>query len=136
MLAARLAYGKKKELELAPRLARYLNTVLTPTVKNNCPYDYDTTEGERVELKSRRAALNERTKRPVTAETYNDYLFPVCKTVGLTVPLHIFYHFETDDRLFYCLYEKEKFNTFQQTVPYPSKQIHFLIPRTEFKEVV
>ena len=125
MLAARLAYGRQKEKELSPRIARYLNTVLTPTASPNCSYDYDTAEGERVELKSRRTF----------SSAYTTWLLPVCKTVDLPCTLHIFYHFDTDDKLFYCAFDEERFKSYKVSMPYPSKQLHFWIPRADFKEI-
>ena len=125
MLAARLAYGKQKEKELAPRIAQSLNTTLTPTINPNCSYDYDTAEGERVELKSRRT----------DSASYDTWLFPVCKTIDLPCTLYIYYHFEKDNKLFYCKYDEERFSTYKQSIPYPSKQMHYWIPRSDFTEV-
>jgi hypothetical protein len=125
MLAARLAYGKQKEREIAPRIAQYLNTTLTPTANPNCSYDFDTAEAERVELKSRRTK----------SSSYDTWLLPVCKTVDLPCALHIFYHFNDDDKLFYCKYDEERFKSYKVSMPYPSKQLHYWIPRTDFTEV-
>jgi hypothetical protein len=130
----RLTFGKKAEYALKPRLEAFLNITLTPTVNQNDKVDYMTANGEYVELKSRPASRNFNTITPQDAKTYSAWLFPVCKTLNLNNTLHIFYWFESDDKLFYLQYDEEKFRNFRTTVPYrhAGNQLHYLIPAEEF----
>jgi len=133
----RVIFGKLCEKNLQQRIEHFLGTTLTPTTATYDKVDYTTREGDLVELKSRPASRNFNVLTPQGPETYKAWFFPVCKTENLEAPLHIFYWYETNNSLWYCKYEDEKFSRYKKTVPFRHRtnQLHYLIPKEHFAEI-
>jgi hypothetical protein len=133
---AKVTWGKKLEEKLHNTLELFLGCKLTPTTYTYDSVDFRGDVGV-VELKGRPTLRNGDPKTPQNSTSFPGWYVPVCKADNLKTPLHIFYYWEGDDSLWYCLYNTERFATYKKEVPFrhPTKQVHFVIPKSDFVEI-
>lgn len=119
-ITARHTFGWAQEKLLQPVIEKILGRSMTKTTQRFAKFDWDT-EGLNVELKS----------RTCSSGAYDTWLLPACKaekadkTDKQTV---FFYYFDGDKSLWMLYYSKALFDTFEKSVPYPSTQLHLLVP--------
>jgi len=133
---AKVTWGKKLEQILHTTLERFLLCKLKPTEYTFDSVDFRGDVGV-VELKGRPKLRNGDAKTPQDSNSFPGWYLPVCKADNLTTPLHIFYYWEGDDSLWYCVYNKDRFDTYKKEVPFrhPTRQLHFVIPKGDFVEI-
>lgn len=118
-------FGWDQEVVLKGKLENLFGENLTKFENRYSRWDFETTN-YLVELKSR--------QRPYKPDSFDTWLVPVCKTIGLTKDLIIFYYFEETQELFYIIYEEDTFKSFKKTSNRWG-QLHFLIPKESWIKV-
>jgi hypothetical protein len=117
-------YGWKQEEILKGNLETLFGEPLRKFEDRYSKWDFET-DNYLIELKSR--------QRPYRPNSFDTYLVPVCKTIGLTKELVIFYYFEETRELFYIIYDEHFVNYTITTNSFGQK--HFLIPREHWTKV-
>jgi len=135
----RNTYGLQKEKELKPRIEEAIGETITKTECLTATYDF-VTENYNIELKSRRAHRYNRfngTNTVVGPETDATWLMPTCKEPKDDKTTLFFYHFQSDDSLWYCEYTKEDAKNWDRAIPSfsPTNQEHWYIPRTYWSRI-
>lgn len=130
-----LNFGLKKEEEILPILNTFFNTTFrnTKDLYDNCMcnYDYESNDGMRVELKSRRNRLN----------TYETTLIPVHKCVDINLCPNLFI-FNFTDGLYFTEWNTNRFNTYETKMIEVKRKnryentLHYLIPITDLTKIV
>lgn len=126
----RNSYGKQKELELQKTLENFLRESLVRTEGKFDKHDYigDTWD---VELKCRQPPCK------TTDRWMKDgWVIPICKFQELTKKTIAFYYFESENRLFYIVYDKEVFGKFRIDKAPRTEQLHYYIPEQFWSEIV
>lgn len=118
-------FGWKQEESLLPVLEELFGEPLQKFEDRYSRWDYQT-ENYLIELKSR--------MYPLTQDTYETWMIPVCKTTEVNKELAIFYNFEQDKSLFYIIYDKEQFDTYK-IVKNRYGQSTYLVPKSDFTQV-
>jgi hypothetical protein len=138
-ITAKHVWGKALEERLSPVIGDFLECDLTPTAWRYDSVDFNTSlpGGDVAELKGRPKDRNNNPNTPQDVESFDHWYFPCSKCLSLKKPLHIFYYWERSNRLFYLLFDIEKFVHYRTGVPpnHPTNQLHYLIPREDFVEL-
>ena len=136
-VATRIAYGIQKEVELRERIEAVIGESILKTVSQTDTIDFQS-EGYDIELKSRR---KERVNRftgvvtPLTPDTDPSWLVPCSKAPkGNRVTLW-FYHFESDDSLWFLEFDNEEAATWNRGVPNHTAQEHWWVPKKAWSRI-
>lgn len=129
-ITSRHLFGFAKEVALQKKIEEAIGEPLVKSLRRMAQMDY-VGDTHMVELKSRQS--------PILPDTYPTWLLPTCKAPAgkQTKDTIYFYHFEEDDSLWFLYYDEEQFSTFERQKPFwhPTRQEHFLIPRSEWTKI-
>ena len=142
-ITRRHVFGWKCEKILHPILEEVLQEPLTKTSNRFNSIDFKGSYWT-TELKSR-PKIDER-GQPQDSERFNTWVLPCCKVVlpetqelvddsEIDGEIAFFYFWEGDNSLWFCRYNKQKFETYLRGVPVWHTQEHFFIPRRDWERI-
>ena len=135
MLTELHTFGFNKENTLKERIEAAVGESIVKTKERYAKFDYHS-DNFYIELKSRRSTTKH--GRPLLPDTNDTWLLPTSKAPEDDMKEAVFfYYFEADNSLWYLVYDKELFGTFEVQTPgwHPTGQEHFYIPKDAFTKI-